>query len=111
MNGWALGLWTCFQFRLALKKLRFCLESRLNEVKQVQLCSITMHPCLSLDASNTYSFIHPTQTSPPPLINLSSLLLDFDEKCSQEDDWDVDMSVYYDHGNCCYCTISQEFFL
>lgn len=23
---------------------------------------------------------------------------DFDEKCSQEDDWDVDMSVYYEQG-------------
>lgn len=26
------------------------------------------------------------------------LFADFDEKCSQEDDWDVDMSVYYDPG-------------
>ena len=25
-------------------------------------------------------------------------LIDFDEKCSQEDHWDVDMSVYYDPG-------------
>lgn len=24
--------------------------------------------------------------------------IDFDEKCSQEDLWDVDMSVYYDPG-------------
>ena len=24
--------------------------------------------------------------------------LDFDEKCSQEDDWDVDMSLYYTYG-------------
>ena len=23
---------------------------------------------------------------------------DFDEKCSKEDDWDVDMSGYYDSG-------------
>ena len=23
---------------------------------------------------------------------------DFDEKCSKEDDWDVDMGVYYDPG-------------
>ena len=23
---------------------------------------------------------------------------DFDEKCSKEDDWDVDMSAYYDYG-------------
>ena len=23
---------------------------------------------------------------------------DFDEKCSQEDDWDVDMSLYYNYG-------------
>lgn len=26
------------------------------------------------------------------------LLTDFDEKCSKEDDWDVDMGVYYDPG-------------
>ena len=25
-------------------------------------------------------------------------ILDFDEKCSQEDDWDVDMSLYYTYG-------------
>lgn len=25
-------------------------------------------------------------------------LADFDEKCSKEDDWDVDMSAYYDYG-------------
>ena len=24
--------------------------------------------------------------------------LDFDEKCSKEDDWDVDMAGYYDYG-------------
>ena len=27
-----------------------------------------------------------------------SLSLDFDEKCSKEDDWDVDMSTYYGYG-------------
>lgn len=26
--------------------------------------------------------------------------VDFDEKCSKEDDWDVDMSAYYDYGEC-----------
>lgn len=25
---------------------------------------------------------------------------DFDEKCSKEDDWDVDMSTYYDYRKC-----------
>lgn len=25
-------------------------------------------------------------------------IIDFDEKCAKEDDWDVDMSAYYDYG-------------
>ena len=30
---------------------------------------------------------------------------DFDEQCSQEDDWDVCMSLYYDRGQFCNRTL------
>lgn len=32
---------------------------------------------------------------------------DFDEKCSQEDDWDVDMSVYYEQGSSIHAQIDR----
>lgn len=42
--------------------------------------------------------LHKNNMYGPGDINKCVYITDFDERCSKEDHWDVDMSVYYDPG-------------
>ena len=66
-----------------------------------------MHDSASTSTNPKALFIYRDNKS-----NIWFIDADFDEKCSKEDDWDVDMGVYYGYGMyhpcmklCCMCTI------
>lgn len=62
----------------------------------VKGASVIYYYCTAMHAARVHT------TSLTAMIHIAPFciysLTDFDEKCSKEDDWDVDMGVYYDPG-------------